>query len=331
MSNVHHLTSKLHWLKLTHHGHTGRLRSHEHTSYLPLVLLLVAVGAVLATFSSGAFAASPGPEAGSVGLSGTMPGEPPREAATITSPTNGQRFSETPVTVSGTCPKGTLVQIFKNDIFAGSMPCTNEGTFSLDVDLLIGENVLIARVYNSLNQPGPDSNAVTVFYDALPPQAGPLTSLNFGAQQLLLKTDAVYRGLFPGKAFNIPIEVLGGTPPYAVEIYWGDSTSKIVPRDNNIPFDVKHTYDKPGTYQITLQGTDAAGRVAFLTVAAIVNGQPTPPPTAAPTDTNGILGQLLLLWPLYTAAAAAVVSFWLGEQREKRILAKRGLLVSPQV
>jgi hypothetical protein len=312
------------WLKLSHIDHSGRLRPHEHTSYVPLGILLLIVGVVLAAYSVSA--ASPPPESGSVGLTGEMPGPPPSTAATISKPTDGQRFGTSPITVSGTCPKDTLVELFKNDIFAGSTFCSKTGTYTLDIDLLFGKNILIARVYDALNQSGPDSNAVTVFYDALPPESGPLSPLDFIGAQLVLNTDAVYRGVFPQKSLNVPISILGGTPPYALNVQWGDSTNKLVSRHDNIPFDVDHAYSKPGTYQIALQASDTVGRVAFLSVAAIVNGQPAAAPaTASASPVN----QLLLLWPLYVSAIAAVVSFWLGERREKHVLSKRGLLLAP--
>lgn len=312
----------LKWLKLSHHHHSGRLRPHEHTSYVPLGLFLLAVGLALTAYT--ATAASPLPESGSIGLTGTVPGKAPTVAATIQSPTSQQRFSTSPVTVSGTCPANTLVEVFKNDIFAGSTVCSSAGIYSLDVDLLIGSNVLVARVYDALNQPGPDSNSITVFYDALPSQGGALAPLEFGGDQLLLNTDAVFRGIFPEQELAIPIDILGGTPPYAVNIQWGDSNNKIVPRHDNTPFKVGHTYSKPGTYQISIQATDSKERVAFLTVASIVNGAQSAPPVAAVSKLE--VNQLLLLWPLYTSVLAAVISFWLGERREKYILKKRGLL-----
>lgn len=307
-------------LKLLHHSHTAQLRPHEHTSYLPLGILLLVVGLSLAAYSVSA--QSPPPQEGSIGLTGTVPEEPPEEAATITTPKNQERFDTTPVTVAGTCAGGTLVEVFKNDIFAGSVLCDDNDKFSMQIDLMFGKNVLVARVFNSLNQPGPDSNKVTVFYDALPPQSESLSQLEFRDAQLLLNTDAIYRGLFPEKEFYIPIEILGGSPPYAVNVQWGDATNRVVPRHDNTPFKVNHEYPKPGTYQITLQASDAVERAAFLTVAAIVNGQPAVP---ASSDSSGATpNQLLILWPLYTSLLAIVFSFWLGEQREKRILAKRG-------
>lgn len=262
-----------------------------------------------------------------MGLTGIVPGPPPDDPATIGTPKNGQRFDKSPITVSGTCPQHTLVEVFKNNIFAGSTFCSDNGTYSIEIDLLFGKNVLVARVYDALNQQGPDSNKVTVYYDALPAQSGPLSSLDFDGAQLLLNTDAVYRGIFPQKEFNVPIEVLGGTPPYAINVQWGDSSNRVVPRHDNTPFKVDHEYSRPGTYQIALQASDAVGRVAFLSVAAIVNGQPE---VAAVASAGPTPNQLLLLWPLYTALAAVVFSFWLGEQREKRLLTQHGLLLTPQ-
>ncbi|HET8709355.1 MAG TPA: hypothetical protein VFL85_03680 [Candidatus Saccharimonadales bacterium] len=312
--------------KILHHSHSGRLRGHENTSYPALMLLLLVVGFALTICTVSA--ASPGPQAGSIGLTGEMPGKPPTTAATIDHPAAGQHFSTSPVTISGTCPPKTLVEVYKNDIFAGSTACSDSGTYSLDIDLLIGKNKLIARVYDALNQPGPDSNAIIVYYDALPPQAESLTPLNLVGSQLLLNTDAVFRGSFPGQDMHIPVDIIGGTPPYAVNFQWGDTTNKIVSRSNNITFTTSHTYQKAGIYQITLQGTDAHGRVAFLTVAAIINGQPDVALTSG--NTKPPMNKLLMLWPLYTCAIAMVISFWLGERREKHILIHQAVIYHPQ-
>jgi hypothetical protein len=310
---------------LLHHSHTGKLKPHEHTSYAPLGILLAIVGVLLLTFTVNAAHPYDGPESGSIGLTGVVPGKPPKTGATIEVPTNGQRFSATPITVSGKCPENTLVEIFKNDIFAGSTTCSSTGSYTLEIDLLNGQNSLIARVYDALNQPGPDSNIVTVFYDALPVQFGPLPSFDFGGAQLLINTDAVIRGVFPNKEMSMRIDLIGGRPPYAVNVQWGDSTNKIIPRGDNIGFTVTHTYKKAGIYQIGIQASDADGRVAFLTIAAIVNGQPDVIVAAASNNTQNTL---LMLWPLYTAILTAVISFWLGEKREKHILKVRGQLAT---
>lgn len=312
--------------KILHHSHTGKVRPHEHTSYLPLALLLLIVGFALTTFTASAATPYNGPEAGSVGITGTMPGKPPTEAAAIKTPTSGQTFAQTPVVISGTCPKDTLVEVFKNDIFAGSMPCKTDGTFSFEIDLLIGQNVLTAHVYDSLNQEGPVSNTVTVTYSPSLSNASSLVSLNFGGDQLIINTDAIFRGSFPKQELSVPIDIIGGRAPYAVNVQWGDSTNKVISRPDNVTFQAAHTYAKAGTYQLAIQATDADGRVAFLTVAVIVNGQPDA--ATATTVTAQKQNLLLMLWPLYAAVFAMMLSFWFGEYREKRMLAKHGLLIT---
>jgi hypothetical protein len=289
--------------------------------------MLLAAGLALVSYT--AFAATPydGPEADSVSLTGTMPGKAPTIAATINTPLNNKHFSTTPINVSGTCPKNTLVELFKNNIFAGSVPCSEAGIYSIDIDLLYGKNVLLARVYDSLNQPGPDSNKLTVYYDALPAQAGPITSLDFGDAQLLINTDAVFRGSFPGQEMKVPISILGGTPPYAVNIQWGDATNKMVPRNNNVSFTTGHVYNKAGQYQASIQASDSKSRVAFLSFATIVNGQSATDKEAGIVSTT--TNKLFMLWPLYVGAIAVVISFFIGEKREKHILKVRGILMLP--
>lgn len=303
---------------MLHHSHSGRLRPHEYTSYPMLFLLIIVVGIIL-TISS-VRADTPGPQAGSVSLSGTFPKDPPKVAATISSPRNQQRFTSSPITVEGTCIKDTIVEIFKNNIFAGSTPCNDNGHYSLQIDLLTGKNVLVAKIFDVLNQPGPDSQKIIVYYDSKALQGAALQPLNFDGSQLLLNTDAIYRGIFPGDELNMPINILGGTPPFAVNVQWGDLSNKIVPRKNNLAFKTGHVYEKPGTYQITIQATDFHSRVAFLTVAAIVNGQTAA--KAAGNISKTSVNKLLVLWPFYTSAVAIIISFWLGERREKRILDK---------
>ncbi len=44
--------------------------------------------------------------------------------------------------------KDILIEIFKNKIFAGSTMCSSDGRYSLDIDLLVGKNILTAHVYD---------------------------------------------------------------------------------------------------------------------------------------------------------------------------------------
>jgi hypothetical protein len=121
---------------------------------------------------------------------------------------------------------------------------------------------------------------------------------------------------------NVPISILGGAAPFAVNVQWGDSTNKVIPRSDNTVFNTTHVYQKAGTYKITFQASDAQQQVAFLTVAAVVNGQPAVLSTTNSQGSKKALNKLLVLWPLYAVLATLVFSFWLGEQREKKILGK---------
>lgn len=310
-------------LNLSEHKHSLKLRPHEYTSYASLAILVLLMGIVLTGFSFSAASASgptPGPAAGSVGLIGEVPETPPKTGATITTPGANQHFSTTPVTVSGSCPNNTLVEVFTNNVFAGSTPCQN-GAYSLQIDLLFGSNSLTAQVFDADNQGGPVSNTVQAFFDQTPPAPSSLGPINFSGSQLILETNAIYRGVFPGQALNVPITIIGGVPPFAVHVEWGDSNQNNIPRSNNSVFNATHTYQKPGTYKIIIEATDSQGQVAFLTTSAIVNGQSA---AAASTNKNGsspnIVNKLLVLWPLYAIALTLVVSFWAGERREKKII-----------
>src|SRR5579862_8573775 len=146
------------------------------------LILLLAVPAL-------AEAANPPPQSGSVGLEGTISTAPPTHGATIAVPGNGAVFTSVPITVSGLCPTGLLVKIFDNNVFVGSTLCAH-GSYSLQIDLFSGRNDLIARVYDALDQAGPDSNTVTVtFNDAQFLQFGP---------QLTLTSAYAERGAPPG-------------------------------------------------------------------------------------------------------------------------------------
>ncbi|HET9174462.1 MAG TPA: hypothetical protein VFN56_04235 [Candidatus Saccharimonadales bacterium] len=300
-------------------AHSGKLRPHEHTSYAALAVLVLLVGLMLSLLTiSGVVSASPPPQSGSIGITGEMPGPPPKTGATITFPTNQQTFQNTPVTVSGTCPSGTLVEVFKNNVFAGSTPCTTDGTFSIQIDLLYGSNAITAVVYDDLNQAGPSSNQVMVTYNVQTPPTSSLLNINFASTQLVVETNAVYRGVFPGQQLNVPINIIGGVAPFAVNVNWGDDSNQVISSSSNTTVNASHTYSIPGIYKISIQASDSQQRVAFLDVAVIVNGQP-----ASVGSTNGSSGptnKLLILWPLYACAATLVVSFWMGEVREKHVL-----------
>lgn len=284
---------------------------------LPLALLVLVLGGSFVALSSSAQAVTQQQSGStSTGFEGTIPGPVPTQAATITVPKTGQSFSSIPINVAGLCPKGLLVEIFKNDVFAGSVQCPG-GSYSVQIDLFSGKNDLVARVYDSLNQAGPDSNMVSVIFNNTVPTSGPRVSL---------LTAYAKRGANPGETLAWPLTVSGGSPPYAISADWGDKsriqlTTMLIPGN----FDLNHIYNSSGVYNVIFQATDANGQSAYLQVVGIGNGpiQQTTNANQTAGTTTTITKKVLLWWPIIVLFILAVVAFWLGKRHETATIRKR--------
>ena len=251
-------------------------------------------------------------------ISAVVPPARPSRPATITSPTGGQSFSSNPVKVEGTCGSSNLVKIFTNGVLVGSVICSANGHFSIDVDLVIGRNDLTAVPYNTIDQAGPTSNTVTVTLNAPPGGAGFST-------ELILQSENYFRGIVPGDEITWPITIVGGEAPYAVSVDWGDGTTDVITRLAPGAFTVKHTYKKTGsgylnTFPLIIRASDAAGHNAYLQLTTIVN-----PATGSMTTGNATASKpsVVEFWPLIIVLLLMVFSFWLGERREKHIMRKQ--------
>jgi hypothetical protein len=287
-------------------------KSFRRTATIFLTMLMVF--ALMPTFISAQTS-----ESGSIGIEGVIPSDPPSTPATISTPTNGQGFTELPVTVSGLCPQDLLVKLFKNNVFAGSAQCAN-GSYSILVDLFNGQNELVARVFDALDQQGPDSNIVTVTF----------TDNRGGAfDRPTLSSNFAKRGANPGQALVWPIILSGGTGPYAVSVDWGDgSTPDLISQPFPGTFDISHTYDKAGTYNIIIKVTDANGASAFLQLVGVANGPlsqtdggqaGTGDPLTADSNTK-----VRILWePAAITIPFILSTFWLGKKYELKVLRRR--------
>ena len=255
------------------------------------------------------------PQDGSVGITGTLPSVPPTTGATITSPTSGQTFTTLPVTVSGLCPTGLLVKLFANNVFMGSVMCQN-GSYRIQIDLFSGRNDLVARVFDALDQPGPDSNVVTVtFNDA---QFNPT-----GAALLQLTSDFAKRGANPGEPLTWPVILSGGTGPYAISVNWGDGK----PQDlMSVQFpgviDLRHVYETAGVYTVIVKATDRNGVTAYLQLVAVANGAITQSATTGSGDDTIVIQTKILWLPALLMIPLILASFWLGRRYELSSLRK---------
>jgi hypothetical protein len=266
--------------------HTGHILPKQHTSYPVLFMLLLSVGVVLGSWTRAVDAATSGQ--GVYTVHASVAGEAPTQAATIDSPNDGDSFTSTPITVSGTCPAQTYIQLERNGFSSGTALCQVDGSYSLQTDLFPGQNNLIAQDYNFGDTAGPVSDQVTVSYTppvivtpvvptggnnttpsstqtvepSIPTKSS--TSATVAPKKvvyvpgsptaatipepLLVKSSDTFSGFYTGQTANYQIGVEGGTAPYAISVDWGDGSHSLYSRPQASGLNIEHVYRKTGGY-----------------------------------------------------------------------------------
>ena len=258
----------------------------------------------------------PDPKPGSYGLQATKTQPAPEIGATITTPGNGGSFTTSPITVTGICPSGLLVEVYNNNVMVGSVMCVN-GSFSIQVSLFAGVNELSVSVYDDLDQMGPPSNVITVNY----------TDTRFTAFGSLITLTSAYgrRSAPAGSELSWPLQLSGGTGPYAFSIDWGDgSASELKSQTLAGLVTILHTYKKAGIYQVNVKVTDVNGVSAFLQVVALGNGKV----EAVPENIETRVVTQILWIPAAIALALLVPTYWLG--RRSQIVSLRNKMLKDQ-
>ncbi len=239
-----------------------------------------------------------------VGVQGTIPSPPPTTGATIGTPSNGAVLTTTPITVSGLCPNSLLVKVFANNVFVGSTVCSN-GSYVVQVGLFSGRNDLVVRVYDALDQAGPDSNTVSVtFNDSKLAQFGGHVNLSSSYAQ---------RGAAPGTELVWPVILSGGTGPYAISADWGDGTpTDLLSIATAQTIDLKHTYKVAGIYKIIVKATDKNGTVAYLQLV----GQATGAIQTTANNNQSIVVKQVVWWPSLITLPLIFAAFWIGRKHK---------------
>lgn len=251
---------------------------------------------------------TPDPKPGGFGVEATKPQPPPTRGATITTPGDGASFTSSPITVSGICPTGLLVEILNNGVLVGSVMCEN-GSFRLEVSLFAGTNELQAMVYDDLDQAGPKSNIRKVTYK----------DTNFTAFGDLVTLTSSYgrRSAQTGSILAWPLQLSGGSGPYAFSIDWGDgSDTQLMSQLMSGVVNIQHTYKRAGIYKVNIKVTDVNGVSAFLQVIAVSSGQVEE--SAANSQKDGQTGQrTVVIWiPAVVSLIMLPVSYWLGRRSQ---------------
>jgi hypothetical protein len=310
------------------------------------VLLCVGVYLVNVTFRA---------QAQDIKITAAIQGPPVTTPSTINSPADGTHFSAVPVDVTGDCSANTAyVEIFRNNFMSGSTICDGNNKFEIEIDLFKGRNDLTAHSFNVNDNEGPVSSVVTVYYDAPEPtpsqpatpessdETNDQTPSNTTSQNqaeapspLLLKTAFVYKGYYVDQEIEWPLEISGGSKPYAFNIDWGDGSNTVISRKTEGPFNIKHKYKQPGgykgSYKIKVQASDSNGAYAYLEFFVIVSDKNSDSFAGSiyhktPPTLGNVRNWLWWAWPVYTTILFMALSYKLGEREEFKILKRRGLL-----
>jgi len=289
------------------------------------LLLSVLLAIITATFlSTGAVSAltpipTPEPKPGSYGLEATKTKAPPKSGARITVPSNGASFSESPITVSGICPGDLLVQLYNNKVMVGSVACKN-GSFSIEIGLFPGKNELSALVYDEIDQQGPKSNVVTVNFND--------TNFEAFGQTITLTSSYGRRSASAGSQLDWPLQLSGGTGPYAFNVDWGDGTDADLKSQSLAGIiNINHVYKQAGIYSVNITVKDSNDVAAFLQVVALANGKVDGVGSQG-DENDGALNSIQpkVLWaPTAVAAVMIPFTYWLGRKSQVVSLRKRML------
>jgi hypothetical protein len=259
------------------------------------------------------------PKGSSFGMEGKISAPPPTQGAHISAPSGGQTYNTPIITVSGTCPDDLLVEVLNNGVMVGSTLCEN-GSFSLQIGLFPGQNELSARVTDELGQEGPPSNVVTVTYST-----GANASFSAFASFITLTSSYSRRAVDPGSTLIWPLQLSGGTGPYAFSIDWGDgSAPDLLSQPAAGIINIKHVYKTAGIYRVTVKVTDVNGISGFLQLIAVANGEAESAIKNGDAEPANIVIRNKVIWlPAAIVLTLLIPAFWLGRRHEARAMKKR--------
>lgn len=286
------------------------------------IFFLLSIGVLMLVSSFRALAAS-------TTLSMSIQAPIPASAAVITFPVDQEQFNSSDITIRGSCPNDSFIKLYNNGLFSGAANCIGE-KFELTVSLNTGANQLQPRVFNFTNNEGPASVITTVHYN-LPVQTtagNPPKNNTPAVPPNLLRIISDYRySVYKNKdAVKIDLALDGGRPPYVLAIDWGDGVITPISREAGSQFFAEHTYAEKQrlyTYVVKIAASDSSGNTAFLQLMAVVDGKVSaasgaskPSNISSPPSSDW----LKYLWPAYLILLLMVISFYLGEREERRIL-----------
>lgn len=314
-------------LRLQHHRHTAKRLRHHHTSYRGLLLLVLTLALSMVAIHK--------TSAQYIDVNAQINAPVPTSAPTIINPLSGAQFTEESITVNGSCEILTpayTVTLWLDTVFAGSVPCKSDGTYSLSVSMQPGTHMLRTGSINLTGQNGPDGAPITVVRVApanpAPPVQPPVpppaprdnpadTPLEISTLPPTISFGAAERILFsPDKPFELEYEIREGTAPFRMNIDWGDGTKETRVVESRGKQQLDHVYKFPGSYTIKLSLIDYENRRYEIVLSAQTFARPTPLttiPSGSTGSDSGYENFYLYVWGAYAGLVIGLVTFWLIE------------------
>ncbi len=247
---------------------------------------------------------SPRVFAASYDVTAKVPAQMPAVLPVIASPGSNSVQQLPSVFVSGVCEvivPQVVVLLVRGGETIGSGNCTPDGTFSILVGLVLGENIIYPQYITITDDKSTLGAPISILY-APPAQpetqpktpAAPTQENNVATTGLKVTFDYDFVTYSDLTKTKISYRVEGGTPPYDIVISWGDDTQTKRTIKNAGEQTLEHAYKDilPPTAQVAISVTDAKGQRVVQTRALVSfrGGVYTPP--AAPVlneDKNWLL------------------------------------------
>lgn len=277
-------------------------------------------------------------------VSASVPYPAPSQPAVVNPALNNIVVQNSAFIISGTCQvmnPVTVVSVLRGTNPLGSSVCLN-GTFSLLITLIDGQNSLIVRTVNQSNAYGPDSAPITVTLTIpiTPPPASeaPKAVATPGATSLTQTENTAFNTatktgltIVPQTPFTVlpsdnqvslSFVVSGGSTPYTIELNWGDGTVETRTVASPGTYNFTHRYRSVGNYTVRGRVKDVLGAITEIDYAVVTAKGTDKKPSVVVTPvgpSNPVASWFQRHWLASTivvsALALAAGAYWLGQTR----------------
>jgi hypothetical protein len=181
---------------------------------------------------------------------------------TITKPRNNQRFTTSPIEVSGIALGNSQIEIWEGDNIIGSVFANHLGEWLFMMDLTNPQHEIRARAC-ILDVCSDFSDTVRIYFDGEDGRGGE------GISPFYLRLEKYrYPNEFIGQPIVLGLIYGGGEIPYELVVDWGDDTVEQLTVDGGGTMDMKHAYDSAGQFTgvVTMRDSANAVKTAYFSV-----------------------------------------------------------------